>query len=161
MVPDESVQEGAGSLEGADVKDRLLKQLRSLEDWYSEELERHVKDLADIVNSELQSQVEEIRSQYQERRQESQQALAQLPPVQNSSQVAQEISRCETSVAQCTAELERLLVREDNAALGLLMKIRTQELELKAYLRGLKFLANPDPKIPPSEKRTEHVGSGS
>lgn len=34
-----------------------------------------------------------------------------------------------------------LLVKDDSAALGLLMKIRTQELEMKAYLRGLKFLA--------------------
>src|SRR5262245_45548593 len=154
-MPDEYVQEEDRAVEGVDLKDRLLKQLRSLENWYSAELERHVKDLAEIVNTELQSQVEEIRSQYRERRQESQEALAQLPSAQTSSQVNEEISRCEASVTQCTAELERLLVREDNAALGLLMKIRTQELELKAYLRGLKFLANTDSQIPKAEKRPQ------
>lgn len=142
MLPDECVQEEDRSVVRVDLKDRLVKQLRSLENWYSEELERHVKDLAEIVNSELQSQVEEIRSQYEKRSQESHQEFAQLPPVQTSSQVAEEISRCEASVAQFTAELERLLVKDDSAALGLLMKIRTQELEMKAYLRGLKFLAN-------------------
>ena len=143
MLPDECMQEEDRSSEGVDLKGRLVKQLRSLENWYSAELERHIKDLAEIVHSELQSQVEEIRGQYEEHQQKSQQEAAEVPPVQTLSQVVEEISRCEASVAQHTAELERLLVKEDPAALGKLMKIRTQELELKAYLRGLKFLANP------------------
>ena len=95
------------------------------------------------MHAELQSQVEEIRGQYEERQQKSQQEAAEVPPVQTLSQVVEEISRCEESVAQHTAELERLLVKDYPAALGKLMKIRTQELELKPYLRGLKFLANP------------------
>lgn len=140
MLPDECMQEEDRSSEGVDLQERLVKQLRSLENWYSAELERHVKDLAEIVHAELQSQVEEIRGQYEERQQKSQQEAAK---VQTLSQVVEEISRCEASVEQYTAELERLLVKEDPAALGKLMKIRTQELELKAYLRGLKFLANP------------------
>jgi len=133
MLPD-------GSIDEENIEKRFVKHLRSLETWYTAELERRLKDLAEILNTELKSQVEELRTQYEQRYQDFQQKAARLPQVQSPPpEVFEEITRSEASVAKCAAELERL-VADDSVALGQILKVRSQELELKAYIRGLKFL---------------------
>jgi hypothetical protein len=54
--------------------------------------------------------------------------------------VIEEISRSEIMAAEHAAEFERL-VADDSVVLGRLLQIRSQELDLKAYIRGLKFFS--------------------
>jgi len=138
-MPDGSMQAGDIRIDGTDVKDRVVNRVRSLEDWYSAELGRRLADLAEILNAELQSQVEEVQAEYEKRCQDIQKTV-QLPQGHNQ-KLLDEITRSERDVAKCAAKLETL-VPDDSIALGELLKIRAQELELKAYIRGLKFLGS-------------------
>ena len=142
MLPDGKISEVNLQVDKSELDDRLAKNLSRLEDWYTAEFDRRLLDLAQILHEELQSQVEEIRVQYEDRYQQltqksEQQSQDRTPPVE----LSDEISRCEMNVAKCTAELERL-VADDSVALGRLLQIRSEELELKAYLRGLKFFSS-------------------
>ena len=127
-------------IDRVDVKDRVVNRVRSLEDWYSAELGRRLADLAEILNAELQSQIEEVQSEYEKRCQDIQKNSVQLPQGHNQ-KLLDEITRSERDAAKCAAKLETL-VPDDSVALGELLKIRAQELELKSYVRGLKFLGS-------------------
>jgi hypothetical protein len=139
-MPDGSMQAGDIRIDGTDVKDRVVNRVRSLEDWYSAELGRRLADLAEILNAELRSQIEEVQSEYEKRCQDIQKNSVQLPQGHNQ-KLLDEITRSERDAAKCAAKLETL-VPDDSIALGELLKIRAQELELKAYVRGLKFLGS-------------------
>jgi hypothetical protein len=148
MCPD-SLNEDDTQVKGDGTENRLMNHLRSLENWYAAEFERHLKDLAEILNVELQSEVEEVRTEYEERYKGLHQKSAQLLQRPNSfREVSEEITRCEETVAQCASELERL-VPDDSISLGKVLKIRAQQLETKAYIRGLKFLSGLDSKTSP------------
>ena len=152
MSPD-NLNEDDTHVKRGGTDNRLINHLRSLEDWYAAEFERHLKDLAEILNVELQSEVEEVRTQYEERYKGLQQKSAQLLRKSNSlREVSEEITRCEERVAQCASELERL-VPDDSISLGKLLKIRAQQLEMKAYIRGLKFLSGLDSQTSPQGPR--------
>jgi len=138
-MPEGSMHVGDIRVDANDVKDRVVNRVRSLEDWYSAELGRRLADLAQILNAELKSQVEEVQAEYEKRCQDLQKNSMQLPQG-HSQKLLDEITRSERDAATCAARLETL-VPDDSIALGELLKIRAQELELKAYVRGLKFLA--------------------
>jgi hypothetical protein len=135
---DASMHAGDIRVDGNDVKDRVVNRVRALEDWYSKELGRRLEDLAEILNAELQAQIEEVQAEYEKRCQDLQKNSVQLPRV-HSQKLLDEITRSERDAATCAVRLETL-VPDDSIALGELLKIRAQELELKAYVRGLKFL---------------------
>ena len=137
-MPEGSMHVGDIRVDANDVKDRVVNRVRSLEDWYSAELGRRLADLAQILNAELKSQVEEVQAEYEKRCQDLQQNSIQLPRG-HSQKLLDEITRSERDAATCAVRLETL-VPDDSIALGELLKIRAQELELKAYVRGLKFL---------------------
>jgi len=146
-------------IDGIEIADRLTKQVRTLEKWYSTEFERRMKEMAEVLRKELQIQLEEVRAQYKNGSQALQDKVLQdkvkveQPQKQASGQtsmehVLKEIARAEAAAVQCTADLERM-VADDSVAIGRLLQIRTQELELKAYLRGLNFQAGVDTQKPP------------
>jgi hypothetical protein len=127
-------------IDGTDVKNRVVSRVQSLQDWYSAELGRRLADLAEILNAELRSQIEEVQAEYEKRCQDLQKNSVQLPRG-HSQKLLDEITRSERDAATCAARLETL-VPDDSIALGELLKIRAQELDLKAYVRGLKFLGS-------------------
>jgi len=137
---DASIHGGDIQVDGNDVKDRVVNRVRALEDWYSKELGRRLEDLAEILNAELQAQIEEVQAEYEKRCQDLQKNSAQVPRG-HSQKLLDEITRSERDAATCAVRLETL-VPDDSVALGELLKIRAQELELKAYVRGLKFLGS-------------------
>ena len=110
-------------IDGTDAKNRVVSRVQSLQDWYSAELGRRLADLAEILNAELRSQIEELRRK--------------LP----SNDVWKEIAATESAVSQYTnkgsLELEGLTLNA--ASLIKLLQGAVEELETKAYLRGLKF----------------------
>jgi len=115
-------------------------------------LDRLIEALRAQLASELDSRVEAIRKEYEERlsaqasQWESQRAamvkeLQELRLKAPGSDVLAEISATETvmsaSMNRTSREMERLV--PDAASLAKLLQIRVEELEMKAYLRGLKF----------------------
>ena len=115
-------------------------------------LDRLIEALRAQLASELESRVEAIRKEYEERlnaqasQWESQRAamvkeLQELRRKAPGSDVQAEISATEAvmtaSVNRTSREIERLV--PDVASLARLLQIRVEELEMKAYLRGLKF----------------------
>ena len=131
----------------AQVEGRVVNQIRSLERWYAAEFERRLKELHEILQSQLDSKVEEVRSHYEK------QGKPQQSPTEAPESLTQEIRRSEADGQKLVAELERM-VADDSVALGKLLQKRSQELELKAYIRGLRFRAEalnnptPDPGNP-------------
>ena len=53
-------------------------------------------------------------------------------------ELMREIARVEAELMRCEAEIEAR-VAGDDAGLGGLFRIRTERLQLEAYLRGLRF----------------------
>src|SRR5215471_10882268 len=135
---DGSMHVGDIRIDGTDIKERVVNRVRSLEEWYSAELGRRLTDLAEILNAELEARVEAVQAEYEKRSQDFQKNSIQLPRG-HSQKLLDEITRSERDAATCAVRLETL-VPDDSIALGELLKIRAQELELKAYVRGLKFL---------------------
>jgi hypothetical protein len=144
--------------------DRLIDGVRSLEQWYAADFERRISGLTELLkiqiteelrnqfSAELNSHVERMRRQYEERiytqagQWESQRKLLEkeiedirkkLP----SNDVIAEIASTEAVVGASkdrgSLELERLI--PDTAALGKLLQARVEDLTMQAYLRGLKF----------------------
>ena len=144
--------------------DRLIEGVRSLEQWYAVDFERRVAGLTELLKNqiseelraqfsvELNSHVERIRRQYEERlytqagQWESQRLLLEkeiedLRRRVPNNDVMNEIASTEavmgTSMDKGSFELQRLI--PDASSLGRLLQSRVEELEMKAYLRGLKF----------------------
>jgi len=139
--------------DGLPIEDRVAKNVRDLESWYASELERRLASLTEVLNTQLQAQVQEVREQYtlqaaalQLRAQEAQahaqanaQAHAQAPAgATDSNRLFEEIKKIEGIAQKCSLELERM-VADDTVNLGVLLQMRNQQLEVRAYLRGLKF----------------------
>jgi flagellar biosynthesis chaperone FliJ len=142
--------------------DRLIGGMRALEQWYAQDFERRIAGLTELLrtqiteelqaqfSSEMVSQVERFRRQYEERLYvQSNQWESQRQGLEKEVQelrrsgkaVLEEISTTEVllskSAQKGNSELERQTT--DAASLGKLVQMRIEELELKAYLRGLRF----------------------
>ncbi|HEX5000491.1 MAG TPA: hypothetical protein VFY29_19870 [Terriglobia bacterium] len=116
-----------------------MRRLQSLEAWYQAESERHLDDLSKILQAEVQAEIAEIRKQYEQR------VPGSIVPAPVSGQnphapqgLVDEITRSEADVARYTEELERL-VADDSVELSRILQVRSKELEMKAYIRGLRF----------------------
>jgi hypothetical protein len=124
--------------DGAPIEQRLAQQVHTLEAWYATEFERRLAELTEMLKMQLQIQTEELQQHY-ERREKTLQGKAQASSGAHSPEkLLEEIRYTEIVAHQYAAELERM-VADDAVNLGLLLQKRNQHLELKAYLRGLKF----------------------
>jgi hypothetical protein len=144
--------------------ERLNDGVRSIEHWYLQDFEKRVKVLAAQLrsqiteelktqfDSELNNRVEAIRREYEERlyvqasewQSERAQLIREIQELRKrvpSKDVQDEISATEAvmgaTVSKTSRELERLI--PDTTSLLKLLQSRVEELEMKAYLRGLKF----------------------
>jgi hypothetical protein len=137
--------------EALQVEHRLKNEVRTLEHWYSTEFERRLTELAGVLNTQLEARVEQVRAHYQEQYRNLQEEARQAPvpaplttssptPAGPSTELIEELARVEASAQKCAADLERM-VADDNIPMGQLLQLRNQEVELKAYIRGLKFNA--------------------
>ena len=144
--------------------DRLAVSVRALEEWYAADFERRVTELSGLLRTqitkelrsqftaELNSSIDRIRKEYEERvyeqfrkwESERQTLKQEMEGLQNrlpGSGVLNEIANTETalnkSLDECGAEVERVV--PNAATLVQLLQKRAQQLELHAYLRGLKF----------------------
>ena len=136
--------------EGLKVEERVVSEVRTLEAWYSTEFERRLTELTAVLNSQLDARVEAVRMHYQEQYQALQETAdrqTQAPPHEPShpsasvgptKEILEELERVEANAQECAATLERM-VADDGVPMGKLLQLRNQEVELKAYIRGLKF----------------------
>jgi hypothetical protein len=143
---------------------RLTDTIRSLEQWYAADFERRVTGLTEVLKnqiseelrahyaSELNAQVDKVQKQYEERismqtrqwemqRESMMREMEELRRKVPNNDVMTEIAATEAimtvSIDRSNRELERMA--PDAASLGRIMQARIEELETKAYLRGLKF----------------------
>jgi len=143
---------------------RLIDNVRSLEQWYAADFERRVASLTEILknqiteelksqfSSELNAYVERARSQFEERlytqasqwqlqRESLEKELEELRRKLPSNDVLKEIAAMEAAVSKYanrgSLDLEGLTL--NSGSLGKLLQGAVEELETRAYLRGLKF----------------------
>lgn len=138
IVRDEGMLEKETRADGAPIEERVVQQVRALEAWYAAEFERRLAELTEVLKIQLQIQVEELQQHY-ERRVNTLLEKAQAPTTaHNPEKLLEEIQRAEAVAHKCSSELERM-VADDTVNLGLLLQMRNHQLEVRAYLRGLKF----------------------
>jgi len=153
--------------------EHLQTGIRSLEEWYAADFKRRIAELTELLQSqiaeemrsqftaELNTQVDRMRVQFEERlyTQSTQADLKQRSLLQEiqelrkripSNNLFQEIAYTEAAILKaaeaCDLEIERSV--PDAAALARLMRAKTEQLELKAYLKGLKYQVGPgDPRL--------------
>ena len=143
---------------------RLIDGVRSLEQWYAADFERRITSLTEILKNqiteelrsqfslELNSYVERARSQYEERlytqasqwqsqRESMEKEIEELRRKLPSNDVLNEIAATEAAVSKYTnkSSLELQGLTLDAGSLGKLLQGAVEELETRAYLRGLKF----------------------
>ena len=143
---------------------RLTDSIRSLEQWYAADFERRVTGLTEVLknqiteelrahySSELNAQVDKVQKHYEDRlstqtrqwemqRETLMREIDELRRKIPSNDVMTEIAATEAimtvSVDRSNREFER--VAPDAASLSRILQARIEELETKAYLRGLKF----------------------
>ena len=143
---------------------RLTDSIRSLEQWYAADFERRVTGLTEVLknqiteelrshySSELNAQVDKVQKQYEERlsmqtrqwemqRETLMREIEELRRKVPNTDVMTEIAATEAimtvSIDRSNREFERMA--PDAASLGRILQSRIEELETKAYLRGLKF----------------------
>lgn len=144
--------------------DRLVDGVRSLEQWYAVDFERRVAGLTEMLRSqiteelrnqfsqELSAHVDRIQREYDERFSKQakewhviletrQKEIEELRLKIPTNDVMGEIAAAESALGQFadeqSMEVERLI--PDAVALGRLLQARAEELEKKAYLKGLRF----------------------
>jgi uncharacterized protein YeeX (DUF496 family) len=136
--------------------DQLVNNVRRLEQWYAADFERRVVGLTELLHnqvtaevrsqysSELSSQVDSVRRQYEERvyaqsiqsqhlQKENEDLRQQLK------RVSQEIDATEATLSKSSSNREMEGLVSDGASLGKLIQTGVEELEIRSYLRGLKF----------------------
>ena len=143
---------------------RFTDTIRSLEQWYAADFERRVTGLTEVLKNqiteelrahyslELNAQVEKVQKQYEERlsmqtgqwdmqRESLMREIEELRKKVPNHDVMTEIAATEAimtvSVDRSNREFERMA--PDAASLGRILQARIEELETKAYLRGLRF----------------------
>ena len=136
---DVSAQQESGTpangtgLNGSAPADRVLKNVQELQSWYAAEFERRLAAVSEILHSQLQSQVQAAAGAA-----ERPLLPAPITDAFSREKLLEEIKRTEDVANKCAAELERM-VADDGVNLGLLLQMRNQQLEVKAYLRGLRY----------------------
>jgi hypothetical protein len=130
---------------GVPVEERVVNQVRTLQAWYAAELERRLAALTEVFKTHLQIQVEELQQHYERRAHMLQASLQTLQAnaqasagAHNPEKLVEEIQRTEVVLQKCASELERM-VADDTVNLGQMLQKRNQQLEVRAYLRGLKY----------------------
>lgn len=143
---------------------RLIDSIRSLEQWYTADFERRMASLTELLKSqiteelrsqysaELDSRVEQIREQYEERLYEQasqwqlqrgsfEKEIEELRQKVPNNDVLHEIATVEEAVNKLTNQSGPSPEWQipDAASLSKVMQSKVEELETKAYLRGLKF----------------------
>jgi chromosome segregation ATPase len=143
---------------------RLIDGIRSMEKWYAAEFERRIAGLTELLNgqiteelrsqfsSELEVRSDGIRKQYEERlyaqtsqwqsqRESLDKEIEELR--RRTSRVLEEIATTEAAIKRSTnkGSLEMQGQTLDAASLSKQLQSGVEELEQKAYLRGLKFRA--------------------
>jgi len=130
--------------------DQLTAGLHALEQWYAADFEKRVADVTEVLraqitqdlcsrfDSELDFHLIAVREQYEQRLQAYAEQLQSSRKQAANETLLEEVRRIEAALHTCNEELDRLLP-DDSVALGKLLQLRTQQLELKAYLRGLRF----------------------
>jgi hypothetical protein len=143
---------------------RLIDGIRSMEKWYAAEFERRIAGLTELLKgqiaeelksqfaSELEARSEGVRKQYEERlyaqtsqwqsqRESLEKEVGELR--RRTSRVLEEIATTEAAVKMSMnkGSIEGQGQALDAASLGKRLQSGLEELELKAYLRGLKFRA--------------------
>jgi hypothetical protein len=150
------------------IEERLAKQVRALEAWYAAEFERRLTELSEMLKMQLQVQIEELQQHYERREKAAQEKAAeekviQEKAIQEKAQVSigthspakllEEIKQTEAVAQKCALELERM-VADDTVNLGLLLQMRNQQNEVRAYLRGLKFGSEGEQTSPANHETT-------
>ena len=156
IVRNGSMRANEAQSKGAPIEERVVKQVQALEAWYAVEFEKRLNALTEMLKMQLQIQIEELQQHY-ERREKAildkaaldkanlEKAQAAVPTVaavhsaaHEPEKLLEEIKRTEAVAQKCAAELERM-VGDDSVNLGLLLQMRNHQLEVRAYLRGLKY----------------------
>ena len=149
------------------VLDRLVGNVRALEEWYSSTFRRRIVELTELLSTQISEnlrsqydqeykiQVERVNSQWEastaslKKEIESLQQNQQSQPTQSSQPIqagievadgTEEIARIEKRIGEIEMELEHSFTA-DSVPLSQLLQLRTTQTELKSYLRGLKFLS--------------------
>jgi hypothetical protein len=142
--------------------DRFADSIRSLERWYAADFERRVAGLAEVLknqiteemrahfSTEMNAQVERVRTQYEERlsnqtrqwelqRETMQREIDELRRKVPTNDVLSEIAATENIVSLAMNGNHQAELTPDATSLARVFQRRVEELETKAYLRGLKF----------------------
>jgi len=141
IAGDEGMLAKEAQCDGTRIEERVVKQVRALEAWYAAEFQRRLTELTEFLNNHLQVQIEELQQHYERRNQimqEKAKANAAVVMAQSPESLLEEIKLTQVVAYKCNSELERML-GDDSVNLGLMLQMRNRELELRAYLRGLKF----------------------
>jgi hypothetical protein len=145
--------------------DRLAVGVRALEEWYAADFERRVTEITGVLRTqisdelraqfttELNASAERTRKQFEERaymqfeRWESERVSmkkeieelqkSQLPSEDLRNEIAVTESAIGKSQTECRLDAERDVASAD--ALAQLLQKKAQQLELQAYLKGLKY----------------------
>jgi hypothetical protein len=144
--------------------DRLAVGVRALEEWYAADFERRVTEITGVLRNqiseelraqfttELNSSAERTRKQFEERaymqferweiervslKKEIEDLQSRLPGKDLLNEVAVTESAIGRSQADSRFDAERDINSAD--ALGQLLQKKAQQLELQAYLKGLKY----------------------
>jgi len=145
--------------------DRLAVGVRALEEWYSTDFERRVTEITGVLRNqiseelraqfttELNASAERTRKQYEERaymqferwESERQSLKKEIEEIQSrlpGKEFLNEIAATESAIGRSQEEFRLDSDRDVTSAdaLGQLLQKRAQQLELQAYLKGLKFV---------------------
>jgi len=153
------------------VLDRLVGNVRALEEWYSSTYRRRIVELTELLSrnieeslrsqyiEECKTQIDRVNSQWEsttaslkkeieflQQQQPSQPVQSSEPtsPSQGGAQDAngvEEIARIEKKISEIELELEHSFTA-DSVPLSQLLQLRTTQTEMKSYLRGLKFFSS-------------------
>lgn len=163
--------------------DRLAVGVRALEEWYATDFERRVTEITGVLRNqiseelraqfttELNATAERTRKQFEERaymqfekweseRQLMKKEIEELQKQLPGKELCNEIAATETAIGRSQQEFrmdfEREVVSSD--ALGQLLQKKAHQLELQAYLRGLKF-ASERPSTPSGVPNSGFIGN--
>jgi hypothetical protein len=140
---------------------RLVQGLQTMEDWYAARFKERIVEVTEFLrgqitqelreqfDAELQVSVELIRTQFEERlyqdstqwnseRQLLNDEILKLRVQRNGKAVLEEIVLTEKNIEQGAEELHRQ-INDPSVALSELIRIKARQVELKAYLNGLRF----------------------
>jgi hypothetical protein len=149
---------------------RLVQGLQTMEDLYAARFKERIAEVTELLreqiteelreqfDTELQASVEVIRTQFEERqyqassqwdseRQLLNEEILRLRVQRNGKAVLEEIAHTEKDIERGAEELHRQ-INDPSVALSELMRIKARQVELKAYLGGLRFGIDTETSLP-------------